>query len=105
MPSSTGHGRLQHLKTNLPPPEYLSFMLPTHTEIACGYLMLRLEMLSPCRAAQEVCFDRISECERFLGFSAEHDHVGIVRRFWSIGKWRFAIQAAFGEDGFYGADD
>ena len=69
--------------------------------------MLRLEMLSPGRAAEEVRFDWIAERECLGCFSAKNDHVGVVRRrcVWSLG-WRcFAIQTAFWKDGFDGADD
>lgn len=86
MPSSTSHGRLLHLTTNLASPEYLS-LLPARFEIVCGYFVLRLEILSPCRAAQKVCFERISKRECFQGFSAEHDHVGVVRRLEGFGLW------------------
>ena len=87
MPNRTSQRRLMHLLTDLAPPEYLSFLLSARFEVACGYLMLRLEMLSPCWAAQEVGFDRIAEGERFGGFAAEHDHVGVVHRLWSF-EWR-----------------
>ena len=91
MPHRTSHGRLLHLPTNLAPPQYLSLPPSALFEIACRYLMLRLEMLSPSRAAQEVCFDWIAERECFWVFSAEHDHVGVVHRLWRSGWCRFAI--------------
>ena len=67
--------------------------------------MLRLEMLSPRRAAQEVGLDGIAEGEGFGRLSAEEDHVGVVLRRWGSGGFRFAVQTALWEDGFYGADD
>ena len=105
MTSSTSHSRLLHFTTDLAPPENLSLLLPTDGEVACGYFVLRLEMFSSCWTAEKVCFDGFSERELFWGFSAEHDNVGVVRRLWRFGEWRFAVQAAFWEDGLYCADD
>lgn len=68
--------------------------------------MSRLEVLSPRGAAEEVCFDWVAEGEGFGRLSAEQHHVGVVRRRGGSGWcFRFAVQTALGEDGFYGADD
>lgn len=85
MPSRTSHSRPLHLQTDLASPQNLSLLPSARFEIARGYLMLRLEMQSPCRAAEEVCLDWIAERERFGRLSAEQDHVGVVCRLWSCG--------------------
>lgn len=107
MPRRTSHRRLVHLPTNLPSPQNLP-LVPSllRLEVARGDLMSRLEVLSPRGAAEEVCFDWVAEGEGFGRLSAEQHHVGVVRRRWGSGRcFRFAVQTALWEDGFYGADD
>ena len=79
MPNRTVHSRTVHLRTYLTSPEYLSLVSPARFEIAGGYFVLRLEILSSCRTAKKVRFDRISEGEVFCRLSAEQDHVGVIR--------------------------
>ena len=79
MPNSTVHSRLVHLRTYLASPEYLSLVLPARFEIACGYFVLRLEILFSCWTAEKICFDGISEGKMLCRLPAEYDHVGVIR--------------------------